>query len=79
MGYAAFVDRYRGDEGFYSWFGPILSGMSLVAKGDNERLVSIQHALVALIDELDPKRKYTAGFDLQPIDLSDPGTAKDAG
>lgn len=79
MGYAAFVDRYRDDEGFYSWFGPILSGMSLVAKGDNERLVSIQHALVALIDELDPKRKYTAGFDLKPIDLSTESAAADAG
>ena len=30
-----------------------------------------QKALVALIDELDPKRKYTAGYDLKPIDLSD--------
>jgi hypothetical protein len=40
-----------------------------VSKGDNTRLVSIQHALVRLIDELDPKRKYTAGYDLQPIEL----------
>ncbi len=71
MGYAAFVDRYRHEEDFRGWFVPIDIGMSLVSKGDNQRLVAIQHALVALIDELDPKRKYTAGYDLQPIDLSD--------
>jgi hypothetical protein len=45
--------------------------MDLVSKGDNRRLVAIQNALVALIDELDPKRKYTTGYDLEPIDLSD--------
>ena len=28
-----------------------------------------QRALVALIDKLDPKRRYTAGFELQPIDI----------
>ena len=43
--------------------------MDLVSKGDNRRLVAIQHELVALIDELDPKRKYTAGYDLEPIEL----------
>ena len=68
-GYAAFVQRYRDDEDFRDWFAPINSGMDLVSKGDNRRLVAIQHELVALIDELDPKRKYTAGYDLQPIEL----------
>jgi hypothetical protein len=68
-GYAAFVERYRTDDDFRSWFDPIDTGMSLVSKGDNRRLVAIQNALVALIDELDPKRKYTAGFDLEPIQL----------
>ncbi len=68
-GYAAFVERYRADEDFRHWFAPINSGMDLVSKGDNRRLVAIQHELVALIDELDPKRKYTAGYDLEPIDL----------
>lgn len=71
MGYAAFVERYRADEDFYRWFGPVLTGMDLVAKGDNRRLVAIQHRLVDLIDELDPKKKYTGGYDLVPIDLSD--------
>jgi hypothetical protein len=68
-GYASFVQRYRADEDFREWFAPINSGMDLVSKGDNRRLVAIQHELVALIDELDPKRKYTAGYDLQPIEL----------
>ncbi|HEX7835558.1 MAG TPA: hypothetical protein VF479_08845, partial [Pseudolysinimonas sp.] len=68
-GYAAFLARYRDDEAFRRWFAPINSGMDLVSKGDNRRLVAIQNALVALIDELDPKRKYTAGYDLELIEL----------
>lgn len=71
LGYAAFVDRYRHDDAFRAWFAPIDIGMELVSTGDNQRLVAIQHALVALIDELDPKRRYTAGFELKPIDLTD--------
>ena len=70
-GYAAFVRRYRHEDEFRAWFASIDTGMDLVSKGDNHRLVAIQHALVALIDELDPKRKYTAGYDVKPIDLSD--------
>ena len=70
-GYASFVRRYRHEDEFRGWFQSIDAGMDLVSKGDNHRLVAIQHALVALIDELDPKRKYTAGYDLKPIDLSD--------
>ncbi|MGE3192293.1 MAG: hypothetical protein AB7K08_02340 [Microbacteriaceae bacterium] len=68
MGYAAFTERFATDETFSAWFAPITSGLELVAQGDNTRLIAIQHALVRLIDELDPKRKYTAGFDLQPIE-----------
>jgi hypothetical protein len=68
MGYAAFTERFATDEAFSPWFAPVTSGLDLVAKGDNTRLIAIQHALVRLIDELDPKRKYTAGYDLQPIE-----------
>jgi hypothetical protein len=71
MGYAAFVERYQGDENFRTWFTPIHAGMDLVSKNDVRRLVDIQRALVALIDELDPKRKYTAGYTLEVIDLAD--------
>ncbi len=77
-GYAAFVDRYRHDAAFRSWFAPVDSGMALVSKGDNRRLIDIQRALVSLIDELDPKRKYTAGYDLQPIDPEDANPAPEA-
>ena len=70
MGYAAFVKRYREDESFRQWFTPVDAGMGLVSKGDIKRLVDIQRALVALIDKLDPNRKYTAGYALEPIDLS---------
>jgi hypothetical protein len=69
MGYAEFVGRFRGDETFRQWFSPINAGMGLVSQGDVRRLVDIQRALVALIDKLDPKRKYTAGFALEAIDL----------
>lgn len=68
MGYAAFAARYRSDASFRAWFSPVDAGMGLVSKGDVRRLVDIQRALVALIDKLDPKRRYTAGFDLEPID-----------
>jgi hypothetical protein len=68
MGYAAFTERFATDESFSPWFAPVTSGLDLVSKGDNTRLISIQHALVRLIKELDPKSKYTAGYDLQPID-----------
>jgi hypothetical protein len=70
-GYAAFVKRYRHDEEFRAWFTSVDTGLDLVSTGDVRRLADIQRALVALIDELDPKRKYTAGYALEPIDLSD--------
>jgi hypothetical protein len=65
------VKRYRHDDEFRAWFTSIDTGLDLVSKGDVRRLADIQRALVALIDELDPKRKYTAGYELEPIDLSD--------
>jgi hypothetical protein len=71
MGYAAFTERFATDESFSPWFAPVTSGLELVAQGDNTRLIAIQHALVRLIKELDPKSKYTAGFDLQPIEVED--------
>jgi len=71
LGYAAFRQRFYDEPEFATWFGPVIAGMALVAKGDVQRLVDIQAALVALIDQLDPKRRYTAGFELRVIDLSD--------
>ncbi|ANJ26498.1 hypothetical protein [Agromyces aureus] len=74
MGYASFAARFRDDEDFRGWFTPVDSGMALVAGGDHRRLIEIQRALVALIDELDPKRRYTVGYDLAPIE-PDAGSA----
>jgi len=72
-GYAAFVKRYRSDEEFRAWFAPVDAGMSKVSEGDNRRLIEIQRALVALIRELDPNNRYTFGYELEPIDLSEIG------
>jgi hypothetical protein len=77
-GYAAFVKRYRNDEEFRAWFAPVDAGMSRVSEGDNRRLIEIQRALVALIRELDPNNRYTFGYELEPIDLSEIGVIASA-
>ena len=66
-GYAAFCTRYRDDAGFRRWFQPVDAGIELVAAGQCARLVEIHGALLGLIRELDPTRKYTSRFDLRPI------------
>src|SRR5215207_122737 len=73
-GYAAFVKLFRSDKDFRNWFSPVDTGMAKVSEGDNRRLIEIQRALVALIKELDPKSRYTFGYQLEPIELSDIGT-----
>lgn len=67
LGYAGFSTKYKDDPGFREWFNPVDAGMARVAGGDNHRLIDIQGALVHLILELDPKQRYTSGYDLQPI------------
>lgn len=66
-GYASFARRFREEPEFRQWFGPVDTGMELVSKGDDHRLIEIHHALVDLIVELDPKHRYTAGYELRPI------------
>ena len=70
MGYAEFFERYNSDRAFRKWFVPVDTGMDRLNDGDHSRLAVIQHALVALIAELDQNRRYTAGYDLEPIDLT---------
>jgi hypothetical protein len=77
-GYAAFVKRYRSDEDFRAWFAPVDAGMGKVSEGDNRRLIEIQRALVDLIRELDPSNRYTFGYQLEPIDLSEIGSVAPA-
>jgi len=67
-GYAAFSRRYREDPEFRRWFHPIDSGLALVAAGQHHRLIEIHGALLDLIAVLDPTRKYTARYDLKPIE-----------
>ena len=71
MGYATFERRFKDDPQFAKWFTSVDAGMGLAAKGDVARLVEIQRALVALIDKLDPKRRYTAGYELEAIELTE--------
>ncbi|MGY2876984.1 hypothetical protein ACVW00_004174 [Marmoricola sp. URHA0025 HA25] len=66
-GYAAFSRRYREDPEFRRWFHPVDSGLVLVAAGQHHRLIEIHGALLALITVLDPTRKFTARYDLVPI------------
>lgn len=67
LGYAAFSAKYKEDPAFREWFGPIDTGLARVAQGDAHRLIDIQGGLVHLILELDPKQRYTTGYDLTPI------------
>jgi hypothetical protein len=69
MGYAAFLQRYRADEEFRRWFSPIDAGIEHLTAGDNRRLIDIHHALVDLIQALDPKHRYTSGYALKPIEI----------
>lgn len=67
-GYAAFCTRYQQDPDFRRWFVPVDTGLERVAAGEHGRLVEIHAALLDLIAVLDPTRKYTARYDLRPIE-----------
>jgi hypothetical protein len=56
MGYAAFVRNFE-DPVFFNWFtrlGDAIDGVRLNEQNRPERLVRVQHALIGLIDQLDP-------------------------
>jgi hypothetical protein len=78
MGYATFARRYREDAEFRRWFAPIDAGIALVSNGDNHRLIDIQHALVDLILALDPRHRYTFGYELEPIVAPVPAQVREA-
>lgn len=69
LGYAAFAKNYHEDPEFRRWFTPVDAGIARVSAGDNRRLIDIHHALVDLIVALDPTHKYTAGYELKPIEI----------
>jgi hypothetical protein len=57
LGYAAFVHRLRHDAEFEAWFTRLIADVDSIAADasfDPERLTKTQHALVDLIDYLDP-------------------------
>lgn len=63
IGYAAFVAR-RQDADFTRWFGPLAASVDRLAGAPTHghpRLVEVQHALIDLIDFLDPDHEYFGG------------------
>ena len=58
LGYAAFVRRRRDDPDFARWFQRLADDIALLAREPGrhtDRLVALQHALIDVIDFLDPK------------------------
>ena len=58
LGYAAFVDRLTGDPKFAVWFASIEEGIETLAKEAPAlppRITELQHALIDLMEVLDPK------------------------
>lgn len=53
VGYAGFLAQDQ--PGFRQWFARLESDIAEVATGPNRRLIELQHALVDLVRELDPK------------------------
>ncbi len=58
LGYATFVDRLTSDPKFASWFASLEEGIEALAKEAPDfppRITELQHALIDLMDALDPK------------------------
>jgi hypothetical protein len=58
LGYARFVDRLTGDPKFAAWFKPLEEGIDTLAKEAPDfppRITELQHALIDLMDVLDPR------------------------
>lgn len=72
IGYATFVDRLDGESGFARWFerlGREIDKLSDPAPGRIDRLIELQHALIHVIDFLDPEGQR---FPKAHIKLLDP-------
>ncbi|NEB80754.1 hypothetical protein G3I40_36920 [Streptomyces sp. SID14478] len=57
LGYVEFCRRLEGDPEFAEWFGPLALDVEELARADQlpYRMVALQHALMDLIDLLDPR------------------------
>ncbi|KAL0568936.1 hypothetical protein V5O48_013035 [Marasmius crinis-equi] len=55
MGFATFCQRWKADEEFREWFTPIVEGLVVLSKSENEadfeRVQSLQHHLVDLLEQ----------------------------
>jgi hypothetical protein len=65
LGYAGFLGRE--DTGFRGWFRRLEAEIASIANEPNRRLVELQHALVDLVRELDPKRRRYVDDVLQKV------------
>jgi hypothetical protein len=60
LGYASFVDKLTTDPKFGGWFAPLEEGIETLAKEAPQfppRITEVQHALIDLIDVLDPEHE----------------------
>jgi hypothetical protein len=65
VGYAKFLEHE--EPGFRRWFARLEGEIAEVANGSNRRLVELQHALVDLIRELDPKAMRYSDNELRKV------------
>ena len=71
IGYATFVDRLDGESGFARWFerlGREFDNLSDPAPGRIDRLIELQHALIHVIDFLDPECLRFPKAHIKPLD-----------
>ena len=71
IGYATFVERLEKDSGFARWFerlGGEIDQLSDPAPGQLGRLIELQHALIHVIDFLDPGGLRFPKGHIEPLD-----------
>ncbi|KAG7086521.1 hypothetical protein E1B28_002473 [Marasmius oreades] len=66
MGFATFCQRWKADEEFRAWFAPIEEGLAVLStsteNANSERLQSLQHLLVDLLEHLTEHRSTSDIF-----------------
>jgi hypothetical protein len=74
LGYATFVTR-QSDPEFARWFAQLRDDIDLLASEPGrhlDRLVSLQHGLVELIDFLDPEHTRLPAYDREKLVRASP-------
>ena len=70
IGYATFVDRLEQDPGFARWFSRLsaeIDQLAHPAPGQLDRLIEVQHALIKVINFLDPDGKRFPAAHTKPL------------